>query len=96
MTLPAVLRKFVDACAEAGELAVLHGTPKRARKLAIVVDSLLVVINQWEAITGSSPKRLLRDCLPVPHGKQKDQDVHLKAGNDPEYLPYLHQARPHW
>lgn len=54
MTLPAVLRKFIGACAEAGEMEVSHGTLKRARKLAIVVGSLLVVINQWEAITGSS------------------------------------------
>ncbi len=37
---------------EAWGLAVSHGTPKRAARLALVVGTLLTLINQWEAFTG--------------------------------------------
>ncbi|WP_342631584.1 nitrate/nitrite transporter NrtS [Marinobacter alkaliphilus] len=53
---------------EAGELAVSHGTPRRAAKLAVVVGTLLVVINQWEAVTGTASmdwlKVVLTYCVP--------------------------------
>lgn len=53
---------------EAGELAVSHGTPWRAAKLAAVVGTLLVVINQWEAVTGTASmdwlKVMLTYCVP--------------------------------
>ena len=39
-------------CKEACELAVRHGTPWRAAKLALVVGSLLTLINQWESVVG--------------------------------------------
>ncbi|MCD1646492.1 nitrate/nitrite transporter NrtS [Marinobacter adhaerens] len=55
-------------CREACELAVGHGTPRRAAKLAAVVGTLLVFINQWEAVTGAVSidwlKVLLTYCVP--------------------------------
>ena len=54
MSLPALLKTPVRTCADACELAVSHGTPRRAAKLALVVGSLLVVINQWEAFNGAA------------------------------------------
>ncbi|EON92178.1 hypothetical protein MARLIPOL_11166 [Marinobacter lipolyticus SM19] len=58
----------VRRCSEACELAVSHGTPKRAAKLALVVGTLLVLINQWEAVVGEATlhwlKVLLTYCVP--------------------------------
>lgn len=34
------------------QLAFSNGTPARAAKLALVVGTLLVLINQWEALFG--------------------------------------------
>lgn len=49
-------------------LAVSHGTPRRAAKLAAVVGTLLVLINQWEAVTGEASvdylKMVLTFCVP--------------------------------
>lgn len=50
------------------QLCVSHGTPKRAARLSIVVGSMLVLINQWEAITGEEAinwfKVALTYCVP--------------------------------
>ncbi|WP_297797547.1 nitrate/nitrite transporter NrtS [uncultured Marinobacter sp.] len=58
----------VRRCSEACELAVSRGTPRRAAKLALVVGTLLVLINQWEAVTGEATldwlKVLLTYCVP--------------------------------
>jgi len=68
MSLPALLKTSVRTCADACELAVSHGTPKRAAKLALMVGSLLVVINQWEAFNGAAKfdwvKVVLTYCVP--------------------------------
>lgn len=53
---------------QAVRLAVSGGTPWRAARLAVVVGSLLVLINQWEALAGeaafSIPKALLTYLVP--------------------------------
>ena len=68
MVLPALLKTPVRTCADACELAVSHGTPRRAAKLALVVGSLLVVINQWEVFNGAAKfdwvKVVLTYCVP--------------------------------
>lgn len=75
-------------CKEACELAVSHGTPVRAAKLALVVGTLLVLINQWEAVAGKSDmdwlKVLLTYCVPylVSTYTSVSKDLHL-----------LHQSR---
>ncbi|ERS81052.1 hypothetical protein Q672_06985 [Marinobacter sp. EVN1] len=62
------LRTPARRCKEACELAVGHGTPRRAAKLAAVVGTLLVLINQWEAVNGAASmdwlKVLLTYCVP--------------------------------
>ncbi|SDW73686.1 nitrate/nitrite transporter NrtS [Marinobacter mobilis] len=49
-------------------LALQNGTPGRAARLAAVVGSLLVLINQWEAVTGNGAidwlKLTLTFCVP--------------------------------
>jgi len=49
-------------------LSVSGGTPLRALKLALVVGSILVGINQWQALVGVAPvdwsKLLLTYCVP--------------------------------
>jgi len=68
MTLIRILRNRVGRCRDACELAVNHGTPRRAAKLAVVVGTLLVLINQWEAVAGSVSmdwlKLVLTYCVP--------------------------------
>ncbi|PKM03655.1 MAG: hypothetical protein CVV16_08205 [Gammaproteobacteria bacterium HGW-Gammaproteobacteria-6] len=68
MTLSRMLKKRIRACEKACELAVSRGTPWRAAKLAMVVGTLLVLINQWEAVTGAVAmdwlKVLLTYCVP--------------------------------
>lgn len=58
------VRRWSEAC----ELAFSHGTPRRAAKLALVVGTLLVLINQWEAVAGEATldwlKVLLTYCVP--------------------------------
>ena len=55
-------------CRRALVLAVSDGTPWRALKLAAVVGTLLVAINQWEALLGqaqlSFPKVFLTFLVP--------------------------------
>lgn len=62
------LRAPARRCREACQLATGHGTPRRAAKLAAVVGTLLVLINQWEAVTGSAAmdwlKVVLTYCVP--------------------------------
>jgi len=68
MSFLQILRTPARRCREACELAVGHGTPRRAAKLAAVVGTLLVFINQWEAVTGAVPldslKVVLTYCVP--------------------------------
>ncbi|EMP54388.1 hypothetical protein MSNKSG1_15561 [Marinobacter santoriniensis NKSG1] len=55
-------------CGAACELAFSDGTPRRAARLAAVVGTLLVFINQWEALTGPASinwlKVVLTYCVP--------------------------------
>jgi len=68
MSFLQILRTPARRCREACELAVGRGTPRRAAKLAAVVGTLLVLINQWEAVTGNAPmdwlKVVLTYCVP--------------------------------
>lgn len=62
------LRYPVRRCRVALELALNHGTPRRAARLAVVVGTLLVLINQWEAVAGAASldwlKVVLTYCVP--------------------------------
>ena len=84
MALPDLLKTPVRTCADACELAVSHGTPRRAAKLALVVGSLLVVINQWEAFNGAAKfdwlKVVLTYCVPymVSTYTSVSKDLHLR------------------
>ncbi|MDK8462307.1 nitrate/nitrite transporter NrtS [Marinobacter sp. SS13-12] len=70
-------------CKEACQLAVRDGTPVRAAKLALVVGTLLVLINQWEAVVGEPEvnwlKVLLTYCVPylVSTYTSVSKDLHL-------------------
>ncbi|MBE0487209.1 nitrate/nitrite transporter NrtS [Marinobacter sp.] len=68
MTFSRMLSKPIRSCKDACELAVSHGTPRRAAKLAAVVGTLLVLINQWEAVAGTATmdwlKVVLTYCVP--------------------------------
>jgi hypothetical protein len=70
---------------EAVGLAVSHGTPRRAAKLAMVVGTLLVVINQWEAVTGTASmdwlKVVLTYCVPylVSTYTSVSKDLHSRS-----------------
>jgi hypothetical protein len=69
---------------EAFELAVSRGTPRQAARLALVVGTLLVLINQWEAVTGKVAmdwlKVLLTYCVPylVSTYTSVSKDLHLR------------------
>lgn len=75
--------RIVHGCKEVCGLAVSHGTPKRAAKLALVVGTLLVLINQWEAVMGAAAmdwqKVLLTYCVPylVTTYTCVSKDLHL-------------------
>lgn len=45
------------------KLAFTHGTQSRALKLALVVGSALVLINQWEAFVGEAPVQWFKAAL---------------------------------
>lgn len=68
MSTSSVLTRAVVRCNEACELATTGGTPFRAVRLALIVGSLLVVINQWEALVGAQAvnwsKLVLTYCVP--------------------------------
>ncbi|MDX1558984.1 MAG: nitrate/nitrite transporter NrtS [Marinobacter sp.] len=68
MSFIQILRTPARGCREACELAVGPGTPRRSAKLAVVVGTLLVLINQWEAVTGAASmdwlKVVLTFCVP--------------------------------
>ena len=59
---------MIQRCSQALRLALSGGTPARAAWVAVVVGSLLVVINQWEALLGmealSFPKLILTYLVP--------------------------------
>ena len=63
MSLLSVLCNPVRRCSDAFALAVSHGTPRRSAKLALVVGTLLVLINQWEAVTGAVSMDWLKVAL---------------------------------
>lgn len=44
-------------------LAVSNGVPRRAFLVALVVGTVLNLINQWEAAAGLAPVDLLKLCL---------------------------------
>lgn len=73
----------VRHCKEVCELAVGHGTPMRATRLAVVVGSLLIIINQWEAVVGEASldwlKVLLTYCVPylVSTYTSVSKDLHI-------------------
>lgn len=79
----AQLGQPMKRCKEACEFAVSHGTPKRAAKLALVVGTLLTLINQWEAVTGQADldwiKMVLTYCVPylVSTYTSVSKDLHL-------------------
>nr|WP_228259032.1 nitrate/nitrite transporter NrtS [Marinobacter sp. JH2] len=83
MSFIEILRKQALHCSEAGLLAISDGTPRRAAKLAAVVGTLLVVINQWEAVTGAGSmdwqKVALTYCVPylVSTYTSVSKDMHL-------------------
>ena len=62
------MKALLQHCRLILNLALSDGTPVRAAKLAFVVGTLLVVINQWEALMGqealSVPKLLLTYAVP--------------------------------
>lgn len=62
------IQQVPDRCRRALLLAVTGGTPWRALKLAAIVGTLLVIINQWEALLGqaqlSLPKVVLTFLVP--------------------------------
>lgn len=68
MPTSSVLTRAVVRCNEACELALTGGTPVRAARLALVVGSLLIIINQWEALAGTQAldwgKLALTYCVP--------------------------------
>ncbi|PAV25196.1 hypothetical protein CF392_12215 [Tamilnaduibacter salinus] len=84
MALSRRLLAPIRRCGEACQLAVGHGTPWRAVKLAAVVGTLLTVINQWEAITTDTPmnwlKVVLTYCVPylVSTYTSVSKDLHLR------------------
>ncbi|WP_133734562.1 nitrate/nitrite transporter NrtS [Halospina denitrificans] len=59
---------MTHGCSEALRLALTGGTPARAAWVAAVVGTILVVINQWEALLGmqalSIPKLVLTYVVP--------------------------------
>lgn len=68
MSTSSVLTRAFVRCNETCELALTGGTPVRALRLALVVGSLLIIINQWEALSGARPldwgKLVLTYCVP--------------------------------
>lgn len=82
MTVKCLL--FREDLKEALRLAASHGTPGRAAKLAVVVGTLLVLINQWEAVVGASSmdwvKVALTYCVPymVSTYTSVSKDLHLR------------------
>jgi hypothetical protein len=69
---------------EALRMAAIHGTPIRAAKLAAAVGTLLVLINQWEAVVGAGSvdwvKVALTYCVPymVSTYTSVSKDLHLR------------------
>jgi hypothetical protein len=65
-------------------MATSHGTPRRAAKLAAMVGTLLVLINQWEAAVGAGSmdwvKVALTYCVPymVSTYTSVSKDLHLR------------------
>ena len=65
-------------------MATSHGTPRRAAKLAAMVGTLLVLINQWEAAVGTGSmdwvKVALTYCVPymVSTYTSVSKDLHLR------------------
>ena len=57
------IRKLAHGCRQALTLAVSDGTPWRAVKLAAVVGTLLVLINQWQALLGQAELSLTKTVL---------------------------------
>lgn len=54
---------WLQQCRLACQLAVRDGTPGRAARLAAVVGTLLVLINQWEAVIGAAGMNWLKVTL---------------------------------
>ena len=79
-----ILRDPFRRCRAACELAISHGTPWRAAKLAAAVGTLLVLINQWQAVTGTASmdwlKVVLTYCVPylVSTYTSVSKDLHLR------------------
>ncbi|MGO1660094.1 MAG: nitrate/nitrite transporter NrtS [Marinobacter sp.] len=88
-------RRYRKAC----ELAMSHGTPWRAAKLAAVVGTLLVLINQWGAVTGPAPmdwlKVLLTYCVPylVSTYTSVSKDLYLLGETEAAELTAHHEAQ---
>ncbi len=76
-----------------------HGTPWRAAKLAAVVGTLLVLINQWGAVTGPAPmdwlKVLLTYCVPylVSTYTSVSKDLYLLGETEAAELTAHHEAQ---
>ena len=84
MSFSRIIREPVRQCRDVCELAVGHGAPCRAAKLAAVVGTLLVIINQWEAVVGAGSmdwvKVALTYCVPymVSTYTSVSKDLHLR------------------
>ncbi len=65
-------------------LAATGGTPQRAIRVAVIVGSLLVIINQWEAVIGleplSIPKLILTYLVPFLVSTFTSVSKDLQAG----------------
>jgi len=57
------VRRTLTRCQLIIRLALTDGTPLRAARLAVVVGTLLVLINQWEALWGASELNWLKVAL---------------------------------
>ncbi|PAU81958.1 hypothetical protein CK501_02070 [Halovibrio salipaludis] len=60
---PSGISRLPHQCRRALVLAVSDGTPWRALKLAAVIGTLLVFINQWEALVGEAELSLAKTVL---------------------------------
>lgn len=71
-------------------LAFTRGTQVRALKLALVVGSALVLINQWEACVGDAPVQWLKVALTyvVPYLVS----TYSSARKDYEVLSIVHSS----
>lgn len=98
MLFSKMLAKLSCHCKNACRLAVSSGTPARAAKLAVVVGTLLVLINQWEAVIGAGTvdwtKVVLTYCVPYLVSTYTGVSKDLHALNERFSKPVDHVVPP--